>query len=634
MSFKYQKEIESYVLDSLPTETEITKVEVEGPEIAVYTRNPRAFFENENHVAKLAYDLKKRINIRADKKTLMEEEKALKEIKRIIPEEAEIKNVNFAIDFSEVIIEAFKPGLVIGKGGTTLKEIVLTTGWTPKILRAPSSPSKILEGIRYHLNKYSSERKKILEEVAKKIYREIPENREWSRITGLGSFREIGRSALLLETAYTKVMLDCGINVAASTREDELPYFDALRFPMNELDATIISHAHLDHSGLLPYLFKLGYRGPVYCTEPTRDLMSLLQFDYIDVLVKEGREPLYTERDVKEMVKYCIPRAYGEVTDIAPDVRMTLNNSAHILGSSSVHLHIGKGAHNLVYTADMKYGFTRLFNNMQIKYPRLETLIIESTYGGKEDIFPQRQDAEDKLVRVIEETLAKGGITLIPVFSVGRAQEVLLVIENYYRRRQGEEIPKIYIDGMVREASAIHTAYPEYLKKGVQRRILQNDSPFTSDIFQEAAPDKRDQIVEEGKCVIIASSGMLTGGPSVEYFNKIADNQKNTIMFIGYQGEGSLGRKVQKGLKEIAVTTNGRTRGLQVNLRVETVEGFSGHSDRMQLSSYIRDLKPKPKKIIVLHGNKVKTGEFAKFLSNRFKINSVAPKNLEAIRLS
>ena len=223
---------------------------------------------------------------------------------------------------------------------------------------------------------------------------------------------------------------------------------------------------------------------------------------------------------------------------------------------------------------------------------------------------------------------------LIPVFAVGRAQEIMLVIENAYRKGTLDQNTKAYIDGMTKEASAIHTAYPEYLRKSVQRRVLQNDSPFTSELFQEADYSKREEIIQNGGSVIVASSGMLTGGPSVYYLYQLAENPRNSLIFVGYQGEGSIGRKIQGGVRSLPITAgNGKTKDLKLNLKVETVEGFSGHSDRPQLVSYVRDLKPKPKRILVNHGDKIKCIEFSKFLSSRFRINANSIRNLDAIRL-
>lgn len=624
-------QIKETVNNLLPEKCKVTKIEMEGPEIAIYTKNPQAFFENENFVAKTAFELKKRVNIRTDKSLLLDEKEAEEKARQIVPEDASIKEIYFDPAFSEITIESIKPGLVIGKGGETSKKIILETGWTPNIIRAPTQPSDILRGIRHQLHKYSDERKKILKETAEKIYGEIDQNpKDWFRIEALGGFKQVGRSCVFLETPHTKALLDCGIDVAGNS--ESFPYLNILHLPLSELDAIVVTHAHLDHSGFVPFLFKSGYRGPVYCTPPTRDLMTLLQFDYIDVLVKEGKDPPYSEKDVKEMLKYCIPREYREVTDIAPDMRLTLHNAAHILGSASVHLHVGEGAHNLVYTGDFKYGFTRLFNNVDMHYPRLETLIIESTYGGKDSTQPNRQDAEDRLLRVIKETVEREGNILIPVFAVGRGQEIMLVIENFYRN--GLLDTKCYIDGMTNEASAIHTAYPEYLRKGVQRRILQNDSPFTAEIFESMSGKNRDEVVQEKGMMVIASSGMLTGGASVDYLYKMAEKPENCLIFVGYQGEGSLGRKIQGGMKTLPITDkNGKTKALNINMRIETIDGFSGHSDRDQLLSYVRNLKPKPKRILINHGERTRSAEFARSLSMRFKLNASSVSNLDAVRL-
>ena len=187
---------------------------------------------------------------------------------------------------------------------------------------------------------------------------------------------------------------------------------------------------------------------------------------------------------------------------------------------------------------------------------------------------------------------------------------------------------------MTKESSAIHTAYPEYLRAAVQKRVLQNDSPFTSNVFQVAKPEERDAIARNGKAIILASSGMLTGGASVQYFYRLAENPVNTLAFVGYQGEGSLGRKIQAGVKSLPLTDEGgRTRRLNVNLRIENFDGFSGHSDRMELSAYVRNLKPKPKRILTDHGEASKCIELAKFFSSKYGIPSQAMRNLDSLRL-
>ena len=623
--------IEKKIYEILPDKTQVSKVDFEGPEIAIYTKNPGAFFEEENFVAKVAFELKKHVNIRTDKSLLEDPDRAKDIVAKLIPIEAEVKSIDFCGPFSEVVIEALKPGLVIGKGGETSKKIILETGWTPKIVRSPSMNSKFLTGLRQHLVRHADERKKILQETAKKIYRDAEQSpNDWVRLVALGGFQQVGRSCMLLETNHTKILLDCGINPAGT--EEPYPYLDSLNFPINDLDAVLISHAHMDHCGFLPYLFKSGYDGPVYTTEPTRDLMALMQFDFIEVAAKQGKEPLYSEKDVKATTLHVIPRDYREVTDIAPDMRATYHNAAHVLGSASIHLHIGEGSHNLTYSSDIKYGFSRLFEGIDTRYPRLETLIIESTYGGRNDIQQNRQVAEDLLLKVIKETQQKDGNVLIPVFAIGRGQEIMLVLESFYQRGLFEA--KCYIDGLTNESNAVHTAYPEYLRHNLQRRILQNDNPFTHEIFVNAQGMDRDEVLKDGNAIIIASSGMLTGGASLDYFYRMAENENNAVIFVGWQGQNSLGRKVQEGVKSIPMTDKtGKTRALQIKLNVNTVEGFSGHSDRMQLSAFVRNLKPRPKRVLVDHGEKNKAIEFASYVTQKFGIPASAPANLDAIRL-
>ncbi len=607
-----------------------SKIEPEGPEIGIYTTDPKIYFDDKKIIGDIADYFKKKINIRTEKTSLMDVSEAYNIITKLIPQDAGVKNIYFDSIFGEVVIEALKPGVVIGKQGAVSKEIIYNTNWIPKIIRAPTDDSDILKKVRSFIYKNTSERKTFLKDVAKKIYSPPVSSKDWIRMTALGGFGEIGRSSILLETPDTKILLDCGINQA--DKNEEFPYLGVLRFPLEELDAVVISHTHIDHIGFLPYLFKVGYNGPVYCTEPTRDLMALLLFDSINVNVSSGKEPLFSEEHVVQTIKHCIVRNYREVTNIAPDVKLTFYNAGHVLGSSSVHLHIGAGKHNLVYSGDIKYGFTRLLNNIDMDFPRLETLIIESTYGDKKEVS-NRSIVEEQLIQTINDTAAKGGITLIPAFSVGRAQEVMLVLEEY-KRRGKLNVDKVYIDGLTREASAIHTVYPEYLRHTIKTRVLHNNSPFMSPLFVSVdnAENSRENVLDNPGSVIIASSGMLTGGPSLSYFYKLADSEKNTLVFVGYQAKDSMGWKLQKGLRSFLITDEqGKAKHIDVKMNIVTADAFSGHANRQELLSYINNLKDKPSTIIVNHGNACQ--DFAKTVSQKFHLNAVAIKNLESVRL-
>jgi hypothetical protein len=609
-----------------------SKIEFLGPEIYIYTKNLSKFYEDDKYISSLAFALKKKVNIRSDVSELMDLEQAKDIIMKAIPEDAGVSAVYFDTAFAEVVIEANKPGLVIGKGGLTSKKIIQETKWTPVILRKPVNESQYLKKIRGLIYKYSAERKKNMAFAAEKIFAEKKSKKDWVRFCALGAFREVGRSCILLETANSRVILDCGVN--PGNNGDSYPELQSLGYTLNDIDAVVISHAHTDHAAFVPYLYRMGYKGPVYCTPPTRDLMYILMFDYLNVAVKEGSNAPYNESDVNEMLKHVITREYEEVTDITPDIRLTFHNAAHILGSASVHLHIGDGSHNLMYSGDLKFGFTRLFNNLEQKYPRLETLILESTYAGNNDVMPQRNVAEDRLIDVINNTVKRNGNVLIPVFGVGRSQEVMLVLEEYYRRKK-LLTNNVYLAGIIKEVCAVHTVYPDYFKDNLKRRVLQNNSPFSCPIFKDIA--SRNELEEVSKTfgnVFLATSGMLVGGASVELLHKFAENKNNTLIFVGWQSEGSIGRRLQEGLKEITITdSNGKLKRIPVNMEVVTIEGFSGHCDRNQLTAYIKNLNPMPKRIYLDHGEEDKSVSFAKYVSSKFGISCYAPKNLECLRI-
>jgi len=626
------KEIEKKVNELVPKECKLAKIEAEGLDVVIYLKDIKAFYSNEQLIRKIAGTLRKRVLIRSDSSSLAPVEEALKAIKDTIPEDAGVSEVNFSPEFCEVIIEALKPGLVIGKGGQTLRAIIEKTGWAPQVVRKPTMPSSTIKGIRKSLLKDAPARKKFLNQLGKKIC-SSPVKSDWVKVTALGGFKEVGRSCSLVETPHSKILIDCGINPETFEPTKAYPYLNSMNIELEKLDAVILTHAHLDHSGFIPYLFAYGYKGPVYCTPPTRDLIALLQMDLLNVMAKnnEGKAP-YTTKDIQHELAHVITFNYGEVMDITPEVKLTFYNAGHILGSAQAHLHIGDGLHNVVFGGDIKYGFTKLFDQATTQFPRIETLFMESTYGGRNDVSPNRFDTDKHLVQFIKTVIKRNGKVLIPVFSVGRSQELMLVLEEMCAKDPEMNFP-VYIDGMVLEASAIHTAYPEYLRHNVQRRILSNDSPFESKIFIPAKGDRKD-IVEGEPCVILAPSGMMTGGPVLEYLRLMAGEAKNALVFVGYQSALSMGRKIQRGLKDVpTVGDDGRSHTMRINMEVTTVEGYSGHSDRAQLIKYVRNIRPPPERIFTGHGDENKCDDLARSISRMMRIDARAPMDLDTIRL-
>ncbi len=625
------------VLKLLPDRGKISDSVFEGANIVLYTKDRDFFLNTNGAIIKVVDALKKRVELRPDPSITMDLEKAEETIRKLIPVEAGIANIIFDHQRSMVIIEVEKPGLAIGKQGELLKEIKFKTFWIPLIRRTPALRSKLIENIRYVLYENNDFRRKFLNKVGKRVYGGWTKEKrnEWIRLTFLGGAREVGRSCILLQTPESKILLDCGINVAASTDEKAYPMFDAPEFILKDIDAIILTHSHLDHCALVPALFKMGYDGPVYCTAPTRDISALLMLDYIGIAQKEGLKPLYSSTDIKDMVKHTICLDYEEVTDVTPDVRLTLYNAGHSLGSAMAHMHIGNGLHNFLYSGDMNYETSNLLAAAATSFPRLETALIESTYGGKDDIVPSRKDSEKYLLDIITSTVKNHGRVLMPVLGVGRSQEIMLILERAIREGLIDKIP-IYVQGMVWDVTAIHTTYPDFFNNKVKRNIFHKDqNPFLSDVFKQVAGynEMKEVIEEKGPCVIMATSGMMVGGPSVEYFKALADNPKNALVLTCYQGEGSLGRRIQQGEKVLNFPKGEKMEEVQVKMSVHTIAGFSGHSSRKQLMQFVYNLDPKPKRIIVNHGESSKCLDLASSLHKIHRIETNAPKNLEAVRI-
>ncbi|MHA1412973.1 beta-CASP ribonuclease aCPSF1, partial [Methanosarcinales archaeon] len=635
MSYEQElRRIKEEILQNLPSDIKIKKIEFEGPEIAVYSENTNADMVEGSEVLKeLAKSMRKRVVFRWNVEKRKDPDETELYIRNLVGEDAEISNIEFDHTRGEVIIEAGKPGLVIGKKGINLKEIRANTFWQPKTIRTPPLASKTIQLIRGMLKRERQNQKDILLRIGKRIHRPPLFKDLNIRLTALGGFREVGRSCILIQTRDSNILLDVGLNVG--NNYDKFPYFEIPEFSVRDLDAVVVTHAHLDHCGMVPFLYKYGYRGPVYCTLPTRNLSTMLQLDFVQICEREGIPSPYSKRDVKTTVLHTIPLSWGKVTDIAPDIKLTLHNSGHILGSSMVHLHFGKGGFNFVYTGDFKFQKTRLLEKANVKFPRVESLLIEATYGGPQDRIPSRQESEKELRQIINSTIKRGGKVLIPVLAVGRAQELIIVLEEFISKGLIDKVP-IFLDGLISEATAIHTAHPDFLSSDLREKILhQGKNPFLSDFFTTInAYDERLDIIKGGPCIIMATSGMLIGGPSVQYLKGLAEDRKNSLIFVSYQVSGTLGSRIQRGFREFNyIDDRGRTQLVKLNLNVFTLEGFSGHSSRSQISQFLRRIQPRPKLIITNHGEESKVVSLATMIHKKLRKATKAPKNMETIVL-
>ena len=667
-----EEAVSKIILKSIPSDSQITFVRFEGPNIALYTKNPKfALTELTYFLSSLSKTLKKRFIIRTDSSSRLPEDQTRQAVVKLLPKDVQVSAIFCDDATGEVVLEVSKPEAI---DPNMLVQIAQSTGWIAHTRRSPHIPSSSIITLHSTLKSSAKERAEFLQKLGKRVFREplivssvngndtVPRQQQqrqqtttitttatseprsnkpqsWSTsreevmLFCLGGVKQVGRSCFIVVTPETKVMLDCGINPGEMSGLDAYPRLDWFNFDLDDLDAVVISHAHIDHQGFLPTLFKYGYRGPVYCTEPTLPLMILLQTDSVKIANSNGTYLPYATRDVNEVIKHCITLPYGKPTDISPDVTITLNNAGHIMGSATVHLNIS-GAHNILYSGDYKYAKTQLLDSAVSMYPRVETLITESTYGNTTDVMPDQQSVYRGFTESINKTLMEGGKVLIPVPAVGRAQEIMLVMAKEMKEGRLIESP-IYIEGMISEASAIHMSYAHYLGSDVRKSVSQGINPFQSEYFTVISGyGKRDDILnDENPAIVMATSGMLEGGPSVEYFKELAPNPKNKIMFVSYQINGTLGRRVLDGaMSEVSMMDkSGKVKVVPVRCQTQKIDGFSGHSDFNQIMNFVSRIRPK--RVLVNHGEKSKSENVASAIYSRLKIRSGVPDNREIVRL-
>ncbi|MFH0948867.1 MAG: MBL fold metallo-hydrolase [Candidatus Aenigmatarchaeota archaeon] len=411
----------------------------------------------------------------------------------------------------------------------------------------------------------------------------------------LGSGDEVGKSAIVVNDGRTSIMLDCGVRL-----NPEPPSYPDIKNVDGAINAAILSHAHLDHCGALPMLFE-RWKPPVFMNSVTLELSLMLIRDSMKVGKKNGYNVPFTEKSVKKMAKMTRLVNYNEKFSVN-DFSCRLYQSGHIPGSAGTLLNNKK---KVFYTSDIQTARSHLL------YPcvlpdSIDTLIIESTYGLRD--HPDRLKEERRLVQSIEEVMANEETALIPVFAVGRAQEILLILHEY--------ADKIALDGMAKQSSEIIASYSNYVKdikmlKNVLRKIF-----WVSD-------RKKRKVAAEKYPIILSSAGMLGGGPAVSYLRNISKKSGSRVLFTGFLVEDSPGRN----LIQTKIFQNTEEK-FHVHCELEQFN-LSAHAGRSGLFDIIK--RTKPSQVICVHGDNCE--QFAKDISETFKIDAYAPKNGETIRI-
>jgi hypothetical protein len=606
------------ILNNIPSESEITKIEYEGPFIVLYSRKPTILLENQEIISKMVNSIKKRIVIRTDTSIRSSEES----VNQIIHSSCSNPNGLSEIFFDPALGEA----TVFVNDFRTLTELnqlemplIERTGWKLIYRRAPKN-LKLLKSINKILHSSSEDRMGFYKRVGEKIFRQKLSGSEEASIVCLGGFSEIGRSAMLIVTHESKILLDFGIKSYKHEESELLPRLDIYGTGMDEIDAVIISHAHLDHCGALPILCKYGYDGPVYCTEPTFLVMISILQDY----VLRSNELLYSTRDIESLITRVIPLNFGAVTDISPDVRITFANSGHVIGSASTHLHIGNGDHNIVYTGDLKFGRLNTVDNAFWNFPRAETLVLESTNGNRDDKFVSREVAEENLVKSINSTIQEGGRLLIPVPVLGLSQEICVTL-GILRSINKINPDNIFVDEKILDLFNFYEIYSDYLSKPLKQRISdQTEDPLFINSLLKLEPS-----VNWERSIILCPSSMFTDGPSVTYLSQIANDSLSRVILLSEQFQPTAGKLLQEGERNIAI----EGKNLEIKCNIDVIPGFSIHSDYNQLLAYVNRLKPKLKRVITNHGEGKKCQNLSNSINKIFKIQSFHPLVEESIKV-
>ncbi|MCX8154283.1 MAG: beta-CASP ribonuclease aCPSF1 [Candidatus Micrarchaeota archaeon] len=574
---------------------------------------------DQNRLIDIIKRYKKRIYIRYLNR--LDPETAETSIKNILSR-YQIDDMVFSDTFGEVYIK-MKHLNVLEVSNRYTDQIVLSTGWYPIFERSPSIDSGFTKSM--FRNKYERDVERVLKKVGSKIAERV-DSISYITVTMLGGFQEVGRTSMLFETKNSKFLIDAGIHPAPPTPQDELPMFYMLN-SLNDIDGIIVSHAHADHVAAIPYLYKMGYDGPIYMTPPTLELSVLIQLDYLNLAERsENRDFLYSMRDIRTMIDHTVLLDYGQTTDVSKDVKLTFYNAGHVLGSASVHLNVAD-KFVFLYSGDIKYGQTQLFDPAHDKYPIANTVIIESTYGNR--VLPSRAQAEQDLISKVREVIQRGGKVLIPAFAIGRSQEILLTL--FSNADPDWNIP-VYIDGMIKEASSLHSQYIEYLNSNIMSMILENRSPFEWEYLKTTNGKTKEEILKEPS-IIIATAGMMNGGPVLEYLKLLSDDKNSCLIFVGYQSPGTLGSRIQSGSRKVVLRDGDDYREYDLQMEVVTIDGFSGHSDMNQLLEWLRAIRNPPRKVYTMHGEQSVTVDFAKTIKQLLKINADAPMNMERRRL-
>lgn len=457
------------------------------------------------------------------------------------------------------------------------------------------------------------------------------------KIKFCGASTGVTGSCHLLTSGEHKILLDCG-QFQGGKAQDALNY-EKFPFEPSEIECVVLSHAHIDHCGRLPLLTKRGFEGKIYCTDATADLLSVMLKDSAYIHEKEtewknrkaeraGREqvePLYTIEDAEKTLSLVSPILYDQQIAINPDMKIVFNDAGHILGSAITELWVTEDdkESKIVFSGDLGMeGRPILRDPTYIK--KADYVIMETTYGNR--IHKELGSGVEKLIEIIINTTRRGGNVVIPSFAVGRTQELIYELNRFYdsNNEYRKELDKIfvYVDSpMATTATEIFRRNAQVFDEETREYILKGDNPleFKNLKFTRSSKESQDLNFNKEPKIIISASGMCEAGRIRHHLKHNLWNPKNSIVFVGYQGQGTLGRSLVEGVK--MVTLFGEE--IQVNAEIHNLEGFSGHADQNGLFAWLAHFEQRPKQIFLVHGEEDSKKDFAKLVNEKLSYEPI-----------
>lgn len=419
------------------------------------------------------------------------------------------------------------------------------------------------------------------------------------KLTFYGGAGTVTGSKILLEVNYTKILIDCGL--FQGLKDLRLKNWEPLPLDLNELDLVLLTHAHLDHSGYLPILIKNGYKGKIYCTSATRDLTKIILLDSAKIQEEDARRaakynyskhtkpvPLYTVADVKKTLEHFKIIESNKWLKINDEIELKLLNSGHILGSVFVILKIN--GEILVFSGDIGRKNPILLPKYEY-VDKADYLVIESTYGNR---LHKKTSINNKLLECIEQTYAKGGVLMIPTFSVERAQEIIYLLSILKRENKLPNIP-IYLDSpMGVNATEVYFSHKN------NHKLTSEDIKSMIDTVQLISDVRASKTVvsDNNPKIVLAGSGMITGGRILHYLDKYIEHKKNSILIVGFQAEGTRGKALLSGDSELKFFG----KYYKIKAEVFKINAFSGHADQSELIDWLQHFKSPPKLTFINHG--------------------------------